>query len=386
MWFVSLLFLLLFIYVLHIIVYALYRNKNVKRQIQSKSHSAVLPHITIIIAVRNESEHIHSTLTSVLNQRYPKDRYNVIIVDDFSEDNTLEILYKIDSPHLKILSLHDALPSSYKNIPNKKRALTLGIEHAIGDIILCTDGDVILPETWIATIANAFENNETQFVAAPVLFRGTNTLLTYFQNVDMLSMIGIGAASMAMNTPYLCNGANMAFRKKAFQHCGGFEKHLHIAGGDDILLMQEMARKWGMKSVYYLELIEATVYTQAEKSYEQLFHQRIRWMSKASAYSYWSMKATLVFMYVFHTLLFICIPLSIFISELRIPILLTYISKTSIDFLFINYINKTYKVFFKGIFMPIFEYMYIAYIAIAGTWALKGTYKWKNRWIQHKNK
>ena len=112
-----------------------------------ESDSEVKEFITIIIAVKNESKNIKKLLKSLSNQSYPQKKYEIIICDDKSTDDTLKIMntYKDKIKNLKIISINKT-PSGWTN---KKWALNKAISQSNGEIILQTDGDCIPEEKWI---------------------------------------------------------------------------------------------------------------------------------------------------------------------------------------------------------------------------------------------
>src|ERR1039457_5513630 len=96
-----------------------------------KDTSLPCDYISIIIPFRNESQNILETLSSLEKQDYSKDKFEVIFVNDFSDDDSLELLCKAEkSLNIKIISL----PDDYSKYQHKKRAIRFGIENAMGSI------------------------------------------------------------------------------------------------------------------------------------------------------------------------------------------------------------------------------------------------------------
>ena len=128
----------------------------------------ILPYefISIIIPFRNEQENILRNLKSIEAQFYPEEKFEVIYVDDFSDDRSKEILMKnISKNNIKILSV----PEDYSKNAHKKRAIRFGIENAKGEIIVTTDADCIYDEEWLQTFLVSFDSL-TGFVSGPVEF------------------------------------------------------------------------------------------------------------------------------------------------------------------------------------------------------------------------
>ena len=129
--------------------------------------------ISVLIPVRNEASNIPSLIHCLEAQSYPYDKFEVIFIDDNSEDETYEALlrksYNSDLK-LKVLKL-DKAGLAYNSY--KKAAITLGVKEAIGDIILLTDGDVQMGEHWIQSYANRFAMKDVKLISGPVMMNST---------------------------------------------------------------------------------------------------------------------------------------------------------------------------------------------------------------------
>jgi cellulose synthase/poly-beta-1,6-N-acetylglucosamine synthase-like glycosyltransferase len=90
--------------------------------------------------------------------------------------------------------------------------------------------------------------------------------------------VGTGASLAGLGYPVLCNGANLAFRKKSFFEVGGYTDSLHTPSGDDVLLLQKMVRR-GSKILFVADQ-HAIVSTEPLRDFSELFNQRIRWAGK----------------------------------------------------------------------------------------------------------
>src|ERR1035437_3422524 len=141
--------------------------------------------VSVIIPARNEEEKIEDCIDYIYGQSYPGHLYEVIIVDDNSNDKTKDIVNKyIDKCELmkiSLISLNDLENfSSYK-----KRALSVGIENATGTLIISSDADCILDDNWISSIVSNYEKYKPKFISAPVTFHNYYTK-TFFSKVQSL--------------------------------------------------------------------------------------------------------------------------------------------------------------------------------------------------------
>ena len=119
-------------------------------------------------------------------------------------------------------------------------AIGTAIAHASGDLIVTTDADCIVPTNWLQLFVSFYEINGLQFIAAPVNFHLEKSLFERFQSLDFLGMMGVTGASIQLGWMNMCNGANLAYSKRAFERVEGFAGIDHLASGDDILLMQKI--------------------------------------------------------------------------------------------------------------------------------------------------
>lgn len=275
--------LLVFIFGGCLCLYIIFVLKNAIAFAQSPESEPILPadppSISVIIPARNEADGIESCLKTVLNQTYPKDRFEVILINDHSTDDTAAIARKLatEYPQLKVVDLTVSGIYAYK-----KAALEAGLALATGTIILQTDADCQVGEEWIATMIGGFDE-DTGFVSGPVSLTSKSSLLEIFQELESMGLILIGAGSMMRKRPNMCNGANMGFQKKVFDEVGGYAGINHIASGDDELLMQKIVLQ-GKYKLKFVKSPSAIVKTAALTHWETLKTQRLRWVSKVRHY------------------------------------------------------------------------------------------------------
>ena len=151
--------------------------------------------ISVIIPARNEEENIGECLESILNQRYPKKLFEVIVVDDHSTDKTSDIINKFCGENIHLISLNDFTNNQAIN-SYKKKAIEIGISKASGDLIVCTDADCIANPQWLQTIASFYEKTKAAFIAAPVSYKKEKGFFKIFQSLDFMTLQGITGASV----------------------------------------------------------------------------------------------------------------------------------------------------------------------------------------------
>jgi glycosyltransferase involved in cell wall biosynthesis len=233
---------------------------------------------SIIIPFRNEAKNLPSLLQSIRELQYPKDLFEVIFVDDASTDNSLEIVNTfISKTTLNIITIKN---NRETNAP-KKEAITSAILLAKNEWIVTTDADCKLPKFWLDTFDAYIQKNKPSFIVAPVTYEAADSFLKRFQLLDFLSLQGATIGGFGMRKPFLCNGANLAYKKTLFESLNGFHGNTNIASGDDIFMLEKVLNK-NPESVHYLKNQNAIVSTTAEATIRGLMSQRVRWASKTT--------------------------------------------------------------------------------------------------------
>ncbi|MBK7376904.1 MAG: glycosyltransferase [Chitinophagaceae bacterium] len=352
--------------------------------------------ITIIIPARNEERNIAACLDSVCNQSYPKDLYEVLVVDDHSTDNTAAIARKYGSQNLALVTLKDIIGGSGIN-SYKKKAIEAAIQRSTGELIVTTDADCIVPQNWLQTIAAFYEEHQPQFIAMPVLlFRSVGgeagvRFIKIFQALDFMTLQGITGASVYKKIHSMCNGANLAYTRKAFDEVGGFSGIDTIASGDDMLLMHKIYRRYPDR-VMFLRSKEVIVQTEPVRSVGEFFNQRIRWASKANKYDDKRIFWVLLLVYLVNALLLTLPVISVF-NNIQYPIfnvqcsmfgvwLLLLAAKTITELVFLYPVAKFFSKQKLLWLFPLMQPFHIIYTVIAGWLGTFGRYTWKERSVK----
>jgi glycosyltransferase involved in cell wall biosynthesis len=265
------LFLILTIYVISIgmLVYGFFKIKKYK-----KSNLQPQVTFTIVVPFRNEAENLPKLLESFSNLNYPNDLFEVILVDDNSEEK-----FQVLSSKFQI-SVVDNIRVS--NSP-KKDAIATAMQHVKTEWIITTDADCIVPENWLLTFDNYIQEHNTSMLAGAVSYECENSFLHHFQQLDLTSLQGATIGSFGLNKGFMCNGANLAYKKSLFEKLNGYEGNDKIASGDDVFLLQKAIQKFP-KEVHYLKAEDAIVVTKPTENWKSLFYQRVRWAAKTSSY------------------------------------------------------------------------------------------------------
>jgi cellulose synthase/poly-beta-1,6-N-acetylglucosamine synthase-like glycosyltransferase len=341
---------------------------------------------SVIIPARNEEENIANCLDSICSQSYPKELFEVLVIDDHSSDNTAEIVRMYESRNVKLISLEDFVQDDLNSY--KKKAIEIAIAQSTGELIVCTDADCIAGPNWLQTIAAFYEEYQPQFIAAPVSINSSNQFIEIFQSLDFMTLQGITGASVYKKIHSMCNGANLAYAKKAFAAVGGFTGIDNIASGDDMLLMHKIYTQWPDK-VMFLKSKEAIVQTTPVHSISEFLNQRIRWASKADKYEDKRIFAVLLLVYLVNVLMVLLPFVGLFYPEklsiIRHPLsiahfwLLLLLVKTFVEMIFLYPVAKFFGKQKLLWLFPLMQPFHILYTVIAGWLGKFGSYKWKGR-------
>ncbi|HDP99553.1 MAG TPA: glycosyltransferase [bacterium] len=238
--------------------------------------------VSIIVAMRNEASLAARCLDALLNLDYPRDLYEIIVVDDGSTDRTPLILSDFQSryPFIRFIRLNQ-----YQSLKgDKKRALTIGISKSSNEILLFTDADCVPPPGWIKQIISCFDN-EVGLVAgfSPVRLK-KNTQFAQMVELDSFAAAIVAAAAIGNDSAVTCTGRNLAYRRQLFYRLNGFDQLRRSISGDDDLLLQLAHRQMDWK-IRYVSHRDGIVPSYPELSRLQLFRQKQRHLSAGKYYS-----------------------------------------------------------------------------------------------------
>jgi cellulose synthase/poly-beta-1,6-N-acetylglucosamine synthase-like glycosyltransferase len=330
----------------------------------------------VVIAVRNEEKNIEVLLQALSSQDYPKQLFEVIIVDDHSTDDTVLNIQQIKNLNFVFKLIH--LP---EGATSKKKAIAAGIEKASGELIVTTDADCTMPATWLSTYAAFYLSTGAKFIAAPVLMKASESFCRLFQSIDFLILQGITGASVNKKFHAMCNGANLAYPKKVFEEVKGFEGIDNIPSGDDMLLMQKIYIRYP-EQVLYLKSKKALVTTSAEPTWKIFFHQRIRWASKAVHYKDARIFYVLLLTYLINAGFLVLAIASFWWYNWFMFLLLFLLAKIIIEFPFVNAVAIYFNMRKMVAYFPFLQPFHIVYVVIAGWLGRFGSYEWKSRTIK----
>jgi len=210
--------------------------------------------ISVIVVCYNEEKNIAECLESLVNQSYPKDSYEIIVVDGNSEDSTREIVTRYAEKQDFIRLIIE---------PKRYTAMTrnAGIVNAKYDHVAYTDADCVVPEGWLEVIAEGFLRNK-EMDSSIVGIGGSNFAppgsgsFTQAVQIALDTFIGSFGSVTGKSYPkprYVTDlpTLNVLYEKKALKKIGLFDESLRHEGEDADLNFR--LRKAGFKLLYIPE-------------------------------------------------------------------------------------------------------------------------------------
>lgn len=249
--------------------------------------------LSVIVAARNEEENLRENLPHIFNQKGLD--FEVVVVNDRSEDFTSEVLRQFAARNLKVVNIK---PNAKNTARGKKLAVTLGVKAAKYDNLVFIDADCKpTSDQWLLYMAQALMRKPIVLGVSP--FEDESGFWKKFFAADAL-MIAIRYVSFALGGfPYMGVGRNMGYHKDVFFKAGGFRNHVHLASGDDDLFVNEAAHRKNVEIVLHPD---AFTVSKSKDTLKKWINQKLRHVSTAHKYR------------VLHKVLLILLPLSQYIA------------------------------------------------------------------------
>ena len=347
-----------------------------------------LPRISVVVAARNEAENLPALLQSMAAQDYPAILWELILVDDHSEDDTVAIAESFEYDNLHVIKMEGRLSGQINSY--KKKALETGIAAASGELIVTTDADCVAKSGWLTSIGSYYATHPGCMIVMPVHMNSEGGWMGIFQQLDFMALQGITGAATYWNIHGMCNGANLAYTRSAFFETGGFSGIDKKASGDDLMLLQKMNKQFG-GGISYLKSTAAIVSTSPQKTFKDFLSQRIRWAGKAGNYPDATMLPVLLIVYLFNLLLLLLtlatiVKPTLHISSLplTLPQLLcsTILIKTLLELFFLYPVAQFFGNTRSLFVFPLLQPLHVCYTVIAGALGLLPSYNWKGRKVR----
>lgn len=236
--------------------------------------------VSIIICAKNEAENLEKNLPYVLNQEYSN--FQIVLVNDSSSDNTLEIMedFASKNSNIKIVDVK----SNEAFWGNKKYALTLGIKASSHDFLVFTDADCVpASNKWLMQMSAHFSNKKSIVLGYGAYAKKKYSLLNKIIRFETVLTALQYFSYAKLGLPYMGVGRNMAYRKELFFNNCGFNNHMTIKSGDDDLFINEVANSSNTALCFSKE---SFTISEAKPSFGAWILQKRRHISTARLYKY----------------------------------------------------------------------------------------------------
>jgi cellulose synthase/poly-beta-1,6-N-acetylglucosamine synthase-like glycosyltransferase len=331
------------------------------------------PKVTVLVAARNEEKNISGCLDSLGLQNYPSDLFQLIVINDRSDDNTRQVIQEYENK-ISNLQLIDIVEDQ-NGLKGKINALAQGMDHVEGEIILISDADCRVSPGWISEMVTFFTEN-IGLVGGLTKIEHPERKPTFFDNLQtldwfFLQAIASGTAGIHLAVSVL--GNNFGFRKSVYDQIGGFAS-IGFSLTEDMALLNSILKKTKYKVAYPLQS-ENMIHSLPLNNMQDFFQQRKRWLSggkKAPIWG-WILMSTA---FIAHFL----IVTNLVITNFTLPVVTGLVIITGIDLSLIWRVSaisgskKLVKYFFP---FEVFYYIYSLIVALSII--MPGKITWKER-------
>ncbi|WP_010662077.1 glycosyltransferase [Marinilabilia salmonicolor] len=361
-----------FIIIAGYILLILYFLKGWNRlpEINTKHRSRRSVFISVVIPFRNEESNLMKLVEDIGRQRFSFHHLEVVMVDDHSADNGVELLHE-----LQIKCNWLRVESSPAH--GKKAALRHGVSAATGELIVATDADCHFGRDWLQTISETYINQNPDMIIMPVGMEQGTGLLGAFQQNDYLALQMVTAGAAGCRVPVIGSGANLAFKKKSYLETARKIPGAKYLSGDDVFLLHAFKAE-GFK-ITYLKSAQAMVKTHPASGWKHFLLQRMRWGGKSKGYT--DIRAKLVALMILVTNSWLTVLPFFAVSDFRVLFLWlgAMAMKIIVDRMLINQ-GKDFFAVSSGTFRFLaFSFLYPPYIFVAGIGSLFIRERWKDR-------
>lgn len=360
--------ILILIYLLEFITIFSVPEKKINHSGNSTDHKPGIDGISLIIPLRNESNNIENLAQTISEFLQPALPFEIILADDFSTDNTFELLEKYCAgiPNVSIIKSHS--PSG--NLNGKPNALNTGISFARYEIIAVTDADMTLNKKWLQSIEFYFSNNQSlDMICGPTIVRPTNLWGT-IQSLDWSYLMTIASSSFNAGNPISAIGNNMVFRKSSYFAVGGYANIPFSITEDFELFRTFLAQK--MSVIFPLEADMLHI-TEPNKTLKAFISQRKRWIRGGMSIHARGMMTLLAG---------VSAQLAVIISIFTSWIILVFVLgiKITVDLKVLNTFYDRMHLKYRPIHFILFEFYYFCYSLIMPViFLLSPKVVWKDR-------
>lgn len=255
----------------------MYFSRKTIRKVKKPSKITDLPMISVVVPAHNEEKTIEKCLISIIQNDYPSDKLEIIVVDDGSHDETSNIVKKT-KVHSIMYGVN--LKLIEKGHTGKVNTLNTGLKSTKGEIIFTVDADITLDSKALINIVNAFQEDKNIGAATGYIeikwdeSKNEDFKSMFFSKCEFLEYLSSfnfeRSYQSVIDSIYTMSGAFSAFRRDIIGGMGGYwpvtvSEDMHIT-----MMMHE-------KKIDIVNVPTAVAYAEAITEYDTLYSQRVRW-------------------------------------------------------------------------------------------------------------
>ncbi len=331
------------------------------KQSNVETKSICLSELVVIIPFRNEEKRIECLLNSICSSKeLPKE---FIFVNDHSTDKTIDLIAE------KLIGISHRVIELPDGEEGKKLAIRYAIKQTTSKYILSFDADIEFNTNYFSNLKSLVE---ADLYILPAILKAKK-MHEHLYEVDLILVNAANCGISGLKRPIMASGANLLYKRSAFEKYDNFESHSHMPSGDDIYLLRDFRNQ--NAAIRLMTDTAFSIETETPQSLKEFFHQRLRWIAKTGDVKD-HLSTSLAIIQIVLTFSFVLIAAILaFNSEWRM-FLVFYILKTSCDMLiFLPYFNRI-KRMKSWLFIPIYELLFPIYSVVI----LSSMYLYKPVW------
>ncbi len=249
-----------------------------EKRLKSRKLPSELPDVSVVICARNEEKVIRRCLDSLMLLDYPGDKLEILLVDDESEDSTMDIFreYTVQDTFFRVLST----AGEPHDLPAKQRPLNLGIQKSSGEIVLVTDADIAVRPGWIKGHLSAYHENIGIVGGTTRVDVSSGRIFDRLQCCDLITKHAVAMGCAGLGFPISIMGNNFSFRRDTYFQVGGFIGLGHSIV-EDMALMNAIVKRTEYKLGWITEK-QGVVVSAPETDLNTFINQRRRWINEIS--------------------------------------------------------------------------------------------------------
>jgi cellulose synthase/poly-beta-1,6-N-acetylglucosamine synthase-like glycosyltransferase len=230
---------------------------SIRERVKTKE---IYPTISVIIPVHNGEKTIGKTLKSLLRMNYPKEKLEILVIDDGSTDKTAEIAKKFKE--VKLFRIKHG---------GKARAVNYGIKKARGELVAILDDDTLVEKNILRKMVRFFADERVASVINGTHVLNPKNLWEKIQEIEYIITIFVRKILSKMDSLFVTPGTFTLYRKKIFDEIGYFDEK-NLTEDLEIALRILSTKKYKIISVP-----KAKSYTIVPSTFSSLLKQRVRW-------------------------------------------------------------------------------------------------------------